>query len=517
MSLEQNLADGFVSVRKIHSDGTSEVVSEGYNTLTNLGKTIYFTLGGATQLLSILNHNSPSGANGVFGGVGMADSNYNYAYWFPSILLLNLSDDQKAELSETSNNLTCIYNADGTINPDVVVGIATPYYTVEPSAKYGVCASNNLGLGEAMSPACASVKYRFNAGHATGTWNCVALAFYPHNSKYLHNGISAWKYLGLLSYNTDTGYLLPPNISKADGTVITDAKSILLPNSTSSVSTGTTLLDFSTGKYSALPTDVVAPMLHNTYSQVIQANGYLYYIDALYSATSGQNIKKVDLSTMAVVSTAVGSSYYGTLFEKDDYLYARYTGNSTSIVFRAYTKSTGAYTSGKNITVNDASWGNVPYIWDTTKTTNKWDYIGVKPYGDTGLYMLYRSVNVSPSGINGEYAEPALIVGDITDIEGSLVKVLYGAGTNPSAYTVNGEVWVFNNTDHTSNDVLGGDSNNVYINKDTSSGNKGMFGVKATNEKHMGNLLQFRFEPEPMTKTESDVLEVIYGVRTNII
>jgi hypothetical protein len=299
--------------------------------------------------------------------------------------------------------------------------------------------------------------------------------------------------------------------------VITDAKSILLPNSTSSVSTGTTLLDFSTGEYSALPTDVVAPALHNTYAQVIQADGYLYYIDASSTATSGQNIKKVDLSTMTVVSSAVGTSYYGTLFEKDGYLYSRHTGSGTSVTFRAYNKSTGAYTSGKNITVTDASWGTVPYIWDTTQTTNKWNYIGVKPYGDTGLYMLYRSANVSPSGISGEYAEPALIVSDITDIEGSLVKVLYGVGTSPTAYTVNGEVWVFNNFDNTSNDVLGGDSNSVYISKDTSSGSKQMAGVKATNEKHMGNLLQFRFEPTPMTKSDVEGLEVIYGVRTNIL
>ena len=202
---------------------------------------------------------------------------------------------------------------------------------------------------------------------------------------------------------------------------------------------------------------------------MLQFGDYLYYIDATGTSTSSQNVIRADIDTQST-KTTLGTTYWGTMFTKGDYVYLRYTSSGTSIVFRAYNKNTGAYTSGQNITVTDASWGKVPHIWDTNQTTNKWNYLGVRNYGDTGLYMIYRNASYTVTGVSGYGAEPVLIVGDLNDIEGSLVKVLYGAGIFPSAYTVNGETWIFSNQTYVRDAVLGGDSNNVYISKDTSSG-----------------------------------------------
>lgn len=411
-----------------------------------------------------------AGQNFVFSHIGFVGGMHDYYNNKDSLItvyLLNLSAEEKAALSKSSNLLP-VYGSTFELDSSKVVGYATVTYTAtEPKQGYVIPTTGTT----LANPRRQGLKFQWDTGVLSGTYNAIAIGF--NTTKNPYSGVAVYRGLEsnnqILGENDPDAYLIKPGIKSADGSiVITGENEILLGDSTATQK-GRKILNLVSGEVTLLSADDIRydfPLIPAAYPQLCSGN-YLIY-------SNNSSLYKVDLSTRTQTSVATGYD----CFIYNGYLYSRY--NTTT--YRAYTLDTITYTSSKNLTI-----ANMGFPSEFLTTANSFVY-GISSVGENYL-VVYRFTSYGTSYTYAQSNMKALICSNPTDIEGSIVEVLPCINTFNGCVVAGKKVFfdgVFPHSDSNANqeqflDSAGTSYKQIYKN-----------GLKMTTEGLYGNLLSFK-------------------------
>lgn len=281
-------------------DGEWVLKGEYKNDTTDLMKGIELS-GGVTNITAAMSGSYASLVQ-QYGNLFSQSSNYSRLNGV-TMYLCNLTAEEKKALSEHSLILP-LYNVDGTVNSDKIVGYANTITTSNAKAGSVVPPHEEDYLDTYRT----SVGFKWLQEKAVGTYNTVLIGADIISSQ-AFNGLTVMKGVENKNsiYGTDTapiGRFIRPGVTN-----VTGEYEILVAG----IDSGTTakrILNLKSGVYTDIPTD--SPLYgiklpHGAFSQIV-ADGYLFYVDKdLY-------INYINLETLAVTTatTKVNSESYNT-------------------------------------------------------------------------------------------------------------------------------------------------------------------------------------------------------------
>ena len=515
-------ADGFVVARLSDKNGVnkSEVIN-GYNVITNIGKKAYFNTFGSSMYLTYSPSCSIGRGSVIQGGFSFSDSSkYVQTRYMPCLLLLNLTEEQKMQLNVNTTMPRFMYNADFTgYNQDIIIGIGTPYYAEGTNNKMGTPESDHMGSEHSATTSSSIMKYIFPAGVATGTFNTVMIAYFDVNSQYLTNGVSATKSLNIsggYNYRGSNCFAIQPDV-----TGCTSKSEIILCDASSDSRTPYKKYNFVTGELSNIDSSLSSIKMPSGSAPQLRVTKEDGTFDRLYyfldSATSGGNVPVyyADLLTGTWGTSTYVYSYNSTLFFKDGYLYTKASQEGT---FYAYDPFTFSNDSSKNFSISES---DIPKFWDTSSSYTM-EYSRIQNTANTVVqsssgvwtqpnYLINRCDIDNP--YQSIYSFSGVVVSSLTDIKNNIVNILPAltSHTNYCTYTKNDTEYMLLLQSNI-RDYARGDEVNVEINQNS-------FPTYTTNglfySDCAGSVLQYKIEDSDITKSDEQVLEVIYGVRTD--
>ena len=396
-----------------------------------------------------------------------------------TVYLLNLPQAELDALTPDAQLLPIYLPGTFELDHSKIVGWASIDRTSTQS-KQGIFAKR--AASNVLDEWISSLAWQWDAGKATGSFNCIVVGFNVVNtesSKY--NGVAVYRGLEsndfLAGESLPSGYMARPNI-----TGITGPNEILLAGTT----VGTARIKYDLVSRTGVelqPGDAAYdfPLSRADWPQLIVGDKLLYFVGA------DTYLREYDMVTGVHTTTALYVGYKQILFVKGDYIYI----SSTSNRLYAYDKTTLA-----RVTTGDI------YMTDMKLPT---DFINSSNYSYNYAFANYgnsEDILVTVWDVDAK-DQRAIVMQDLkTDSITKILPRVYSAVN----YSINNEVYNFEYyiKDEEIYRNLQGLTATLYT-------GYGQHGVKMS--KFSGNMLSFKTFDTPQTIASDEVAKVEYAYK----
>lgn len=400
---------------------------------------------------------------------------------------LNLPKAERDALSSKSNHLP-IFNSAGEIDTDKVVGYATFKHTATGTKEGYLQTLEGVDL---VNPSVHGCLFKWDAGVAAGTFNCIAIGANVMVDKYAGYRTARGIEFNcpVLGENVAGGYYLRPGVKSSDGSVVITGDNEILIGDTTDIDAARKVVNLITGEVTNLDTtdSRYGYALVNADQMQMVVGDYLIYTSSMTTLNS-KNI--ITGATNTITSSGYGAFMY------NGYLYSPY--NETAI--RAYNPTTFSRVSSADLTAESIG---IPTDFQQDSSNQR---LYIAQISDS-KYLI--ACLPTPSVDKKSYSPKAFICSDISNVGGSFIETVPGL-SGVGCFEVNGEVWFSSSIVPLT--LL--DNQNVYYKGASGSAiTVQKKGVKLTKQGFYGNMLSFcnYDEDKTLDPTQSTYLKYTYS------